>query len=252
MAPKTLKPFKLTSMAWVIITLFLLASLIGAVIWLEVNKSDQKTFKSPFEYELGLAEQGLVRSQLYVAKAYDEGTYAPQNLEKAVYWYKRAAENRSSQAMYHYGDMLRTGRGVPKNAQEGFIFIQRAAFVEYAPAEWRIGLMFCGGEGVEADCTKGVEYLQKSAAQSYAPALREMGGRYERGNDVTADQKAACVSFLLAAEAQAPDKKSEEWQKDADALRTCGSLSAADQEAARAEFMQKKPDRSSYRFRIDR
>jgi len=65
-------------------------------------------------------------AQYYVAKMYHEGKGVGQNDDEAAEWFRKAAEQRVSQAQYHLGDLYFNGKGLPKD-------------YEYAYAWYRVG-----------------------------------------------------------------------------------------------------------------
>ena len=61
-----------------------------------------------------------------------EGTQI--NIEKAIYWFKKAAEQGHSEAQYHLGLMYRNGRGTPVDFQEAIRWLHRSAEQDHLPA----------------------------------------------------------------------------------------------------------------------
>lgn len=62
-----------------------------------------------------------------------------ENLEQAVFWYKKAADLNDGNGVRCYADMLITGRGVSRNPQEAFEYYFKAANAGVPEALFVIG-----------------------------------------------------------------------------------------------------------------
>ncbi len=97
-------------------------------------------------------------------------------MEKAVEWYRKAAEQGLPVAQNDLGALYAEGRGVSdeKKALEWF---RKAAEQEYAPAQSNLGWMYGRGRGVQRNRDEAVKWLRKAAANGHdtKAALRELG-----------------------------------------------------------------------------
>lgn len=79
------------------------------------------------------AELGNVEAQFLLAKWYDKGEGVPQNREKALFWYRKAAETSSSfsmesqEAKFILGRAYETGDGVVQDKEQAFEWYRKAA-----------------------------------------------------------------------------------------------------------------------------
>jgi hypothetical protein len=236
-----------------LIALFALPALgvAAGMMYLTQKYAGVKIYKSAFEYELGYANQGLMRSQLYVADAYDRGFQVAQNKPEAVKWYRKAAERRSTKAMYQLGEHLIAGDGASKDAAEGFVWIQRAAFVEYPPAEYRMTSLLCQGIGTTVNCPKGLDYLKKSAQEYYVPAMRELAMRQTIGDGVARDLVSAYVWHAVAFDVE-HNGRTQKLPPDPQMLAVAAQLTPDQLAKAKARFAATKParDAKAYRARL--
>ncbi len=66
-------------------------------------------------------------AQYNLAILYEDGEGTEKNLEKAFYWYQKAAENGDSMAQYHLALSYYKGEGIEKNLEKAFYWYQKAA-----------------------------------------------------------------------------------------------------------------------------
>jgi TPR repeat protein len=74
-----------------------------------------------------LAEEGNVLAQFAIAAMYDDGRGLPQNLPRALSWYKKAAHAGLVDAQYMVGRFYGGGRGVKQNPSTAFYWFNLAA-----------------------------------------------------------------------------------------------------------------------------
>ncbi len=119
-------------------------------------------------------------AQYYVARMYHEGKGVGQNDEAAAKWFRRAAEQRVSQAQYHLGDLYFKGKGLPKD-------------YEYAYAWYRVGAEHRHKKSLAAlDATRS--YLSEEEFTEAEKLARELIRKYgplpdEDGKNLKAGEK---------------------------------------------------------------
>lgn len=69
---------------------------------------------------------------------HENGEGVPQNYEKAVEWYHKAAEQGNADAQFHLGDCYRKGKGVRRNKQQAAEWYRKAAEQGNADARDRL------------------------------------------------------------------------------------------------------------------
>ncbi|MCH5217407.1 MAG: SEL1-like repeat protein [Muribaculaceae bacterium] len=90
------------------------------------------------------AEAGNVPAMNHIADIYYNGTNGiERNYDKAVYWYKQAAEEKSNYAQYMMGECYEYGRGVEKNLATAKQWYRISANNnDYKPAEQALSRLF--------------------------------------------------------------------------------------------------------------
>jgi hypothetical protein len=191
--------------------------------------------KLPFSKKLKLAKVGDEEAQLSVGLAYDTGKDVKPDKTAAVVWYRRAAEQGSTEAQFRlarimqegakgveakpevaaklylnaakqghvaaqnwYGYCLQHGLGVTANEAEAVTWYRKAADAGMAAAQNNLGLMYLNGKGVAQDKAQAFAAFSKAAAQGDGWGLNNLGGLYELGWGVTQDKAKALELYKSA------------------------------------------------------
>ncbi|KAF9908661.1 hypothetical protein EC991_009589 [Linnemannia zychae] len=112
------------------------------------------------------------------------------------------ASKGNVEAQVALGDMYREGSGVNKDLQAALDWFTKAADQEDPVAQFKIGTLYDNGEGVSRDHSKAEEWYLRAAKQGYSPAQRSLGSLYELGQGRLAekdrDYKVAMEWYLQA------------------------------------------------------
>ena len=114
------------------------------------------------------ASKGDEGAQLLLAYFYQKGENAPRDLNKAIQWYKKAAEKGNVIAQYNLGDIYDSKKDFTTAAS----WYEMAANQGDAAAQLNLGLSYYSGEGVEKNLNKALEWFEKAAKQGDKDALR--------------------------------------------------------------------------------
>lgn len=146
------------------------------------------------------AEKGNARAQNIMGNRYFNGKCVGQNYVEAVKWYRKSAIQGYPGAQENLGDCYFNGQGVAQNLGEAFNWYTKAAEQGNARAQNNLGWCYLKGEGVGVDCAKAVEWFTKAAEQGYASAQYNLGRCYEQGIGVGTDWAKAAEWYTKAAE----------------------------------------------------
>ena len=80
-----------------------------------------------------------------MAAMYCTGAGVVRNLEEAIKWYRRAAEQGDRYAQYNLGVMLLKGQGAPQDAEQAFRWCREAAGHGLAEAQLQLGDLYRAG-----------------------------------------------------------------------------------------------------------
>lgn len=122
-----------------------------------------------------------------MATMYYKGQGVKQDYAKALYLYKKAAEQGHMASMITVGAMYEYGQGTRTDYAAAMQWYQKAADKGYASAEKAIGDMYRLGHGVAKNEAAAVQWYKKAADQGFAEALCQLGYMTLRGRGVPAD-----------------------------------------------------------------
>lgn len=147
------------------------------------------------------AENGSSEAQLKLGQAYQYGRGLPQDYQKALHWYEKAASQGEAEAQRPLGALYEMGRGVAKDFGKAAFWYEKAAEQGLARAQVNLGILYENGQGVEKDLEKALFWYQKAADQGYGRGLNHLGGLYEAGLGGTRDINKALELYKQGAEA---------------------------------------------------
>ena len=99
----------------------------------------------------------------------DKGNYT-----EALKWYKKAADNGSSDAQSELGFMYMNGEGVPVNKSEGAKWLIKASENGDIMAQRALGFMYKNGDGVPQNISESNKWLGKASSQFYEAGKNNM------------------------------------------------------------------------------
>ena len=96
---------------------------------------------------------------------YPGGDFEQTSLTEEVKWFRMAAEDGSSDAMFALGGAYYFGVGTEKNFVEAIKWFHKAAIRDNSNAMYYLGSCYYNGEGVEKNLTEAEKWLRKAAAR---------------------------------------------------------------------------------------
>ncbi len=183
------------------------------------------------------AEGGDAESQFKLALMYQSGDGVPEDLDMAIVWFTKAAEQGQADAQcalgsiylcvekkrdlqkaryllsqaagkdvplaqFNLGMMYYDGTGVEKNNRIAVDYFKAAAKRKLDMAQYNLGLMYTMGicdEDEEDALQEAVEWFSKSAGKNFAPAQFKLAQAYAYGAGVKKNAKTAEELYLKAA-----------------------------------------------------
>ena len=137
-----------------------------------------------------------VEDEIIVAKYF----YNKNDYSRAVYWYKKAAEQEDVEAQYNLGVCYENGYGVTKDTEQAFYWYNKSAEQGYAQAQCNLGYRYANGYGVAKDIEQAFSWYKKSAEQGVKEAQYSLGGFYKNGYGVEKDIERAFYWYNKSAE----------------------------------------------------
>jgi CHAT domain-containing protein len=131
---------------------------------------------------------------------YRDGIGVEKSIEKAFYWYQKAAPNGDGFARAELGNFYLNGIGVDRDVDLALKWFMASAEQGNAFAQSRLGLMYRDGVGVEKSIEKAFYWYQKAAPNGDGFAQAELGNFYLNGIGIDRDVGLALKWFMAAAE----------------------------------------------------
>ena len=128
-----------------------------------------------------LAENGHAPSQFRLGFMYRTGLGTPRNLQRAGYWFEKAARQNDVGGQYWLAESYRRGEGLPASPELAFEWFQRLAERGYAPAQYQVALAYAEGRGIGRDEAAAVAWLQRAANGGHPMAARRLAQAYRQG-----------------------------------------------------------------------
>jgi len=143
---------------------------------------------------LGLGEASFLLAQLYHL-----GEVVEQNVNEALVWYEKAADQGNVSAMSKLGYLYQDGVGVVADLKKAFSYYTRAASRGNASAQVNLGTMYAEGSGVEVDNVKAVYFFEKAALEGHVIGQFNLAIMHDNGRGVPQNDVKAMVWYKKAA-----------------------------------------------------
>ncbi len=115
------------------------------------------------------AQAGEAMAQLNLGAAYDNGIGVARDVDKALHWYQKAAEQGVAEAQFNLAHLLVAEEMSAVLAAE---WMHRAAAQGMTDAEYLLGVIYAEGIGVEMNKAEARRWLDKAAAKGHEEAQR--------------------------------------------------------------------------------
>ncbi len=155
-----------------------------------------------FDVTAGLmdqAEDGDVKAQFALARAYATGQGFTADQQSALRWYRAAAGQELAVAQYLLGSHYERGLGVARDGEAAVDWYAKAAAGGNARAMHNLAVAYAQGHHVEQDLQLGVHWFQEAAELGLTDAQFNLGLMLERGLGVAADKVQAFKWYAVAA-----------------------------------------------------
>ena len=107
------------------------------------------------------------------SQVYTKGEVIGKDLEKAICWYSKAAENGDKVSQYNLGCNYELGIGIDKDEIKAFEYYEKSAEYGLVEATFQLGYCYLNGIGTEVNKEKGFELYDKAAGKKYKSYFNE-------------------------------------------------------------------------------
>ncbi len=124
------------------------------------------------------AAAGDAHAQLNLGAAYDNGIGVKRDLDKALHWYQKAAEQGLAEAQFNLAHLLVAEELSAVAAAEWML---KAAEQGLPDAEYLMGVIYAEGIGVEMNDQMAMHWLQRAVKSNSAEAKEFLQQHYGVG-----------------------------------------------------------------------
>lgn len=159
-----------------------------------------KDIEKAIDWYTKAAQEGLVEAQFLLGQLYDNYCYINENYKKkASKLTEKAAKKGHVQAQYKLSYIYTYGNGVQKDTKQAIKWCRKAAEQDYVPAQLELGHQYSYGTSLSKDLLKAAEWYTKAAKQGSIEAQCSLGELYESGCGVNQNSSLAYSLFNAAA-----------------------------------------------------
>ena len=159
-----------------------------------------KDYDKALKYYKYAAEKNDSHAQFRLGYIYDQGKGVTQNYAEAMKWYLKSANQGNESAQYNIGVMYDEGYGVKQDHSEANKWYQKAAEQGYASAQYNLGCNLYFGDGVTQNYTEALNWWLKAANSGDAKAQYNVGAVYQNGQGVKQDYSEALKWYTKASD----------------------------------------------------
>lgn len=137
----------------------------------DIRPTDAAAAASPIDQLQRDAENGNVKAEYVLGCCYNGDHGFPREPEKAVKWWRIAADKGLADAQFCLGLSCFLGEGVAKDVAEAAKWWRMAADQDQMDAQYFLGLSYHTGLGVPKSTQLAVYWLKRSADHGSKPAI---------------------------------------------------------------------------------
>ena len=160
----------------------------------------KKNYNKAVEYYRQAAQEGHATAQGRLGYCYIYGHGVNKDNNQAYNWFCKSEAQGDAVGKCGLGYCYLLGLGVSKDSSKAMKLFQKAAEQGDAMAMSNLGYCYENGNGVSKDYIKAVEWFRKSAEMGNATAMSNLGRCYAEGKGVSKDYAKALELFRKAAE----------------------------------------------------
>jgi len=134
---------------------------------------------------------GDTNAQLRMGLAFEFGQGVDRDVDKAMRWYRIAADRGDPVAQTDLGYLYETGGTGPANPAEAAKWYLRAAVSGFARAQFNLGTLYLRGAGVERNDEDAAHWIGEAADAGCPTAMAALSYLYANGKGVPRDEQKA-------------------------------------------------------------
>ena len=140
--------------------------------------SDEKEREKGAKYIMQAAMNGHLGAMRWYAYVLEHGIGVPEDKEKSVQWYKKAADLGCYVSQCHYALALLENDTIEENIDVATELLTQSASNNYSLAQYILGTMHISAIDSEPDVQKGIYHLFHAAKNNHLQAQTDLGWFY--------------------------------------------------------------------------
>jgi uncharacterized protein len=174
------------------------ATLDLAAFYLHPPDGSASNVDRAIHYYKRAAELGSVPAAAMLGNIFANGAQGKPDYEQAVAWYRKAAEQGHPDAQFGLALRYALGQGVPLDLDEALRLFMAAADQGQSGAQYNLANMYEEGKGAPADRALAAHYYELSADQGMSQAQFRLGRLLAGNKDSRTNQVSAYKWLMLA------------------------------------------------------
>lgn len=162
----------------------------------------QELLRIWYEIREGVASKGDVDAEYDVGVANFVARGTPQDHERALNWFERAAARGHPGAHYYLGYMYAAGVGTTADPAKSTQHYLSAAELGHPDAQYMVGSRYANGEGFARDANEARKWMARASEQGVPAAQFYMGQVHELGHPGARPDPLAAMGLYRAAAIQ--------------------------------------------------
>lgn len=160
------------------------------LIWLKAYLPNEPSLQKRYRRELQAAKTESPAAQFLVAEMCEFGLGVERNIERAVFWYKKSAEQNYGKAQNRLAELYSSGIIKEDHAldnKQAFLWVQAAANNQQAQAQFKLATYYAEGNSGVVDANKELAFFwfEKSAQNGHIQGQMQTADMLKNGNGVT-------------------------------------------------------------------
>ena len=164
----------------------------------QVEYPDTSDLPDNFHQLVVDAKKGDVDSQFDLGVEYLSSKYIEKNPQKALAWFKIAAQHGDAEAMYNVGSLLHSNNDLGIDIKQAIYWYKKAADKGYPKAAFNLSMIYLNNEKYY-DSKEYIYWTSKASDLGYVPAMHNLAAEYSSGKKLKKDPGKAYLLYKKAA-----------------------------------------------------
>ena len=221
-AVMTLKKFTLSAVFGLAVTGYSISTATASV-----TTSPANHLLSTLKYVELEAEQGDTNMQLFLGRAYLEGSNGlKSDTLKGLYWLQKAAVDMP-EVKTMIGDLFKAGQVLPKDSSQAVEWYTKAAEEGSVPAMVELGGYYASGASGQVDCANAIKWFNEAANGGSLESKRNLVWLYATCSDARVRDGQRALKLAKQVLSRSGTGDAGDYDNLAAAYAACGEFRAA-------------------------